>query len=257
MVSKINKTATVLSSMLLFCVLMACGNENQTTDSPNTPNSSTEATTPSNEESSTTGSEGPELKTQFPNTEFASVITLDSVNEEGTVRAQSNTEIGELVVVSSGKEEAGHLNTPSTAGVEGDLTFQGNYTVLNKFDGKEQNVTELKEITFIQQSDEPVSFDKVSFKEADVYFLTPQYTSGHGLDAYGIAINRSNGETVPLKFVKNGTTTETLNYAIGQFPVNENDTLKVIPGTSTGTSEANAETTTYKLDLVNQYFIAE
>lgn len=62
---------------------------------------------------------------------------------------------------------------------------------------------------------------------------------------------------MPLKFVNNAKTTDTIYYSIDQLPVNENNALKVIPGTSAGTSEANAVTTSYKLDLVNQYFIAE
>lgn len=62
---------------------------------------------------------------------------------------------------------------------------------------------------------------------------------------------------MPLKFVNNAKTTNTINYSIDQFPVNENNALKVIPGTSAGISEANAVTTSYRLDLVNRYFIPE
>lgn len=256
MVSKINKLATVLSSLLLLSVLVACGTGKQTdSESLNKPDSSTETNITSNNTSETEGSS--KIKTQFPDSEFSSVITIDSINEEGTLRAQMSTEKGELIVLSSGKEEVGHLNAPSVAGAEGDLTFQGNYTVINKIDGKEQKVTELKELTFIQKSDNPVTFDIVNFKDADVYFLTPQYTSGHGLDAYAIAVNKSDGEATSLKFVKHGSTTDTLNYAMDQLPVNENEFLKVTPGTSAGTTEAKSKITTYKLDLINEYFIAE
>ncbi|WP_164514992.1 hypothetical protein [Paenibacillus lentus] len=174
------------------------------------------------------------------------------MNKDGTLRAQTNTDFGELIVVANGKEEVGHLNAPSVAGLEGDLTFQGNYTVINIIDGRKQEVTELKEITFIQQSDRPANFDKVSFKD----FLTPQYTSGHGLDAYAIAVNKSNGEAIALKFMKNSATTDTLNHTNDQL-VNENGYLKVVPGISAGTSEENADITLYNLDLTKKYFIAE
>lgn len=240
----------MLLSFFLLTLLLGCENDNRANyENLNTSNSYIDSNIPIKESS--------KFKTQFLNTEFSNIITLDSVNKDGTLRAQTNTDFGELIVVANGKEEVGHLNAPSVAGLEGDLTFQGNYTVINIIDGKKHEVMELKEITFIQQSDRVVNFDKVSFNDADVYFLTPQYTSGHGLNAYAIAVNKSNGEAISLKFIKNDTTTDTLNYANDQLPVNENEFLKVVPGISAGTSEENADITFYKLDLTNKYFIVE
>lgn len=239
-----NKAAKILTSLLILSVLMACNK-----DDPSDP-----IKVPSDRYSD---SEGRGVKTIFPNSEYANIITVDTVNPEGTIRARSSTALGELVVIAIGQEEEGHLNTPSTAGVEGDYTFQGNYKVINKINGKKQVVNELKELSFIQTSKEPISFEKVNFEEADVYFLTPQYTGGHGLSAYAFVVNKDNGEAAPLKFVNHGATTDTLNYAMEHFPFNKNGYLIVTPGTSAGTSEAKAETVQYRLDVVNQYFIAD
>lgn len=256
-VRTINKTAAMVSSLLLLNVLMSCSNVNETnSDSLNTISNSdiTNSSTIDQPTESTLDSNKSRLETQFPNSEYVNVITLDSLNEIGTVRAQVDTNIGELIVVSNGEEEAGHINTSNIAGVEGDLTFQGNYTVINKVDGKEQKVTEWKEVTFIQKTDEPIPFQKVSFKDAVVYFLTPQYAAGHGLSAYAIAVNNSNGEATSLRFVKKGSTTETINYDMDQLPLNKDGVLEVKPGTSAGTPEEDSKATSYQLDLVNKYF---
>lgn len=128
--------------------------------------------------------------TQIPDSPYANVVKIETNQEKPTVRARIDTDNGELYVVSEGKEAIGHITTPSVLGKEGDVFYQGNYSVIYKHNEDEKELKELQDIVFIQPSDQSISFEKISFEAMDVFLLTPEYTSSRGYNSYAFGIDK-------------------------------------------------------------------
>ncbi len=161
-------------------------------------------------------------------------------------------------MISNGIEERGHLLVSSTMGQEGDHTFQSNYSIVHRQGNKDKVLLELPAYLFIRPSDKTLSFEKASFKDADVYYLTPQYTSGFGVEGYIFAIDKQSGEAFPLDVIKKDHASRTILYSEAEaLPSVENEQLVVHPPVRAGTPEEDAKTIYYNLDLSNKQLIAE
>ncbi|WP_160043557.1 MULTISPECIES: hypothetical protein [Paenibacillus] len=203
------------------------------------------------------GAETPsKLASQFPKSILTASTELDSVKDTPSVRAETVTEQGTLVMISNGWEELGHLVVSSNYGREGDKTFQSDYSVIYR-QGKENRVLlELPALMFARPDDEKLSFERVRFKEADVYVLTPQYKTGHGVEGYLFAVDQRSGKAFPLQIVSNGHVFHTLVYSeINPFPHVENDKLVVYPPAGAGGDPIGK--IQYRLDLDKKQLISE
>ncbi|SMF90174.1 hypothetical protein SAMN05661091_4920 [Paenibacillus uliginis N3/975] len=234
--------------ILCSALLTACGNnEQQPPVTQETPTQNSQSTETENSK---------KLKSQYPDNKYN--IELDAIQEASTVRAQVNTEQGELFVVSKDKEEIGHIGVPSVFGAEGDLTFRGNYDVVYKHNGSEQVIKEFNDLIFVQKTDKPISLEKISFKEVDIFLLTPEYMASRGYNSFAFGINKGNGGAFPIAFKTGENEQETINYAVDHFPKNENEKLVV---TTRNTEEENNEQglkeITYTLDLSKKQFVVE
>lgn len=195
-----------------------------------------------------------EIHSLFP--EEAPARIIDKINNTSSIRAKLQTEQGMLLVKSKGPEEIGHLDAPSTYGVEGDLTFQSNYSLVYQQDEKEHVVKELPALTFIQPTDEPVGFHKIPFKAVDVYLLTPQYKGPHGYSFYAVGILKKNGNVIPLTFVDQNGKSDSYNYHSPKFmPYNQQERLVIKPGVSAGSDVI--ENVSFRLDVQKGEFIAQ
>ena len=175
-----------------------------------------------------------------------------------SVRAETQIDSGTLLMVSNGIEERGHLLASSSMGEEGDQTFQSNYSIVYRQGNEDTVLVELPGYLFIQPSEDVLSFEKVSFKDADVYYLAPQYRTGFGVEGYIFAVDKQSGEAFPLEVVKKGVVSKTILYSEGEaLPNVENDRLVVHPPVRAGTSEEDAKAVHYALDLNNKQLIAE
>ncbi len=196
------------------------------------------------------------ITSQFPLEGLASSVIIDSVNDAQTIRARTAAGQGELLMISSGPEERGHLNVSSNYGLEGDQTYQADYSIVYRKGNQDQELFRLPAFLFAQPTDRVLDFAKVSFKEADIYLLTPQYKSGHGLAGYAFAIDKRSGEAFPLSFVQDGIVQDTLIYAeLEPAPVNDHEQLAVFSPVGAG-GEPELEPRVYTLDLVNHQFVA-
>lgn len=243
------------SSVLLFSVLLACNNQKgigattpgkninqETTNDPYTP------------EQNSSG----DISSVFPKSDLTDSITIDSVNEDQSIQAEQQTEKGTLLMVSNGKEERGHLNVSITRGQEGDQTFQSNYSIVYRREDQDKVLLELPAYLFVRPSDKTLTFERVSFKDADVYILTPQYQTGHGLEGYLFAVTKQSGDAFLLEIVKEGQVSEKLLYSESEpLPSAENNGLVVHPPVGAGTPEEDAKDALYKLDLSKKQLIAE
>ncbi|MDR6726068.1 hypothetical protein J2W91_004574 [Paenibacillus amylolyticus] len=192
---------------------------------------------------------------QTPNSPYTNVVKIDTNRETPTVRAQVDTDIGELYVVSEGKEAIGHVTTPSVMGKEGDFFYQGNYSVMIKHNEEEKPIKELKDIVFIQPSDQPISFEKISFDEMDVFLLTPEYTSSRGYNSYAFGIDKKSGEAFVITFKNAEKVQETINYEKESNPVNTNEKLVVTTRNTEG--QGDTLTTEYNFNQDSKQFDAE
>ncbi|WP_429371893.1 hypothetical protein [Paenibacillus sp. DS2015] len=239
--------------MLLLSLLVGCNNQQE--DGVIVPGSTANQEITNNNNSSTQG----DIGSIFPKSDFAESMIIDSVNENEAIRAEQQTDKGTLFMISSGKEERGHLNVSSTLGQEGDQTFQSNYSIVYKQGDQDKVLLELKAYLFVQPSDKIITFEKVvGFKDGDVYLLTPQYQTGHGLEGYVFAIDKQSGNAFPLEIVrKNNVVFNTLLYSEAEAPRIENDVLVVHPPVGAGTPEEEAKDVLYKLDLNKKQLVAE
>ncbi|MGF7048393.1 hypothetical protein J2T13_002901 [Paenibacillus sp. DS2015] len=198
-----------------------------------------------------------QLKSQFPDNAYS--IDLDAIQENPTVRAQVDTEVGELFVISKDKEEIGHIGLPSVFGAEGDFTSRGHYDVVYKHDGSEQVIKEFNDLIFVQKTDKAISFEKISFETVDIYLLTPEYMASRGYNSYAFGINKENAEVFPITFKKGENERETINYAVDHFPKNENEKLVVTTRNNDELQNLESELIkiTYTLNLSQKLFVAE
>ncbi|SDM16138.1 hypothetical protein SAMN05428961_110116 [Paenibacillus sp. OK060] len=246
------------SSVLSFSLLVACNNQQNA--GTTTPSNTKKQEAAQNSNNSSTQKQNPsgDIASVFPKSVLTNSITIDSVNENQSIRAEQKTDKGTLLMISNGKEERGHLNVSSTLGQEGDQTFQSNYSIVYRYDGQDKVLLELPAYLFVQPSDKKITFEKMSFKDADVYVLTPQYKTGHGLEGYVFAIDKQSGEGFPLEIVKKDQVSKTLLYSESKPSLSvANDGLVVHPPVGAGTPEEDMKDVIYKLDLSKKQLIAE
>ncbi|MGF7045879.1 hypothetical protein J2T13_000339 [Paenibacillus sp. DS2015] len=244
----IYKNPILILRTVIFCsaLLAACGNE-QPPVARETPIPIAQSAESGNET---------ELKSRYMDNAYS--IDLDSIQEDPTVRAQVNTEVGELFVISKDKEEIGHIGLPSVFGAEGDLTFRGHYDVVYKHDGSEQVIKEFNDLIFVQKTDKPISFEKISFETVDIYLLTPEYMATRGYNSYAFGINKENAEVFPITFKKGENERETINYAVDHFPKNENEKLVVTTrNNELQNHESELIKITFTLNLSLKQFVAK
>lgn len=79
------------------------------------------------------------LNSQFLPDGMAGSVIIDSVNAEGTVRARTAAGPGELLMISSSQEERGHLMSSSNYGLEGEQTYQADYSIVYR-EGEQDQV---------------------------------------------------------------------------------------------------------------------
>lgn len=196
------------------------------------------------------------ITTQFPKSPLTASTILDSIKDTPSVRGETVTDHGTLLMVSEGREELGHLAVSSNLGLEGDKTFQSNYAIVYKQGEEEKTLLELPSLMFARPNDRKLTFNQLSFKNAEVYVLMPQYKTGHGVEGYVFAIDKKSGEASRLKISDEGSTSDTLVYSeMERFPHVENDLLVVSPPMGAG-GETEAEEKQYRLDLANKTLVA-
>lgn len=220
--------------------------------------SATPAATPTTLASATPGvSASAAIVSQFPLDGLAGSVIIDSVNPEETIRARSGAGSGELLMISSSTEERGHLNVSSNYGLEGEQTYQADYSIVYRSGDKDQVLLKLPAFLFVQPTDRVLEFAAVPFAKAEVYLLAPQYKSGHGLVAYAFAMDKESGEVFPLSFKQDGIVHDTLVYSeLPPFPANQNEQLVVhSPVGAGGDPEPGPQL--YELDLDKRQFVAQ
>ncbi|WP_458122295.1 hypothetical protein [Paenibacillus sp. Z6-24] len=131
----------------------------------------------------------------------------------------------------------------------GDLTFTSDYSIIYKVHNEEYTVQKLPSLIFIQPSAAIIPFHRVSFANADMYLLTPQYDGDHELVCYAIAIDLQSNRAIPLQFINQNGEPEVMTYSSRTMPVIENEQLIVQPGISGGSSEQQSKKKHYKLDM--------
>lgn len=208
------------------------------------------------DEASPGGETPSKLTSRFPKSILSASTELDSVKDTPSIRAETVTEQGTLVMMSNGWEELGHLAVSSNYGREGDKTFQSDYSVIYRQGEENRVLLELPALMFARPDDEKLSFERIRFKDADVYVLTPQYKTGHGVEGYLFAVDRRSGEAFPLQIVSNGHVFHTLVYSeINPFPHVENDKLIVHPPVGAGGDPIGK--IQYRLDLDKKRLVSE
>lgn len=197
------------------------------------------------------------ITSQFPPDGLAGSVIIDSVNAEETIRARTSAGPGELLMISSSTEERGHLNVSSNYGLEGEQTYQADYSIVYRKGQHDQELLKLPAFLFVQPADRVLEFSLVPFAKAEVYLLAPQYKSGHGLVAYAFALDKESGEVFPLSFKQGGIVHDTLVYSeLPPFPANQNEQLVVhMPAGAGGDPEPGTQL--YGLDLEKRQFVAQ
>ena len=196
-----------------------------------------------------------EIKSQNPGSPYANVVEIDTTQENPTVRARIDTGHGELYVISEGQEAIGHVTIPSVLGIEGDFFYQGNYSVIYKHNEDKKEIKELQDLVFIQPSDQPISFEKISFEAIDVFLLTPEYVASRGYISYAFGIDKKSGEAFSITFKNADNVQDTINYEKVSTPVNTNEMLVVTTRNTEG--QGDTLTTAYSFNKDNKQFVAE
>lgn len=250
----IKKVSLVFASILLLGILVACNEKDHVETNPLIEGADKAA----NQNTAPPSSENQgQLTSQFPKSTLTASTVLDSVKDTPSVRAETVTDQGTLLMISEGREELGHVVASSNYGLEGDRTFQSNYSIIFKQDNNEKKLLELPGFMYAQPDDNKLSFKKVSFKDADVYYLAPQYKTGHGLEGYFFAVDKHSGEASHLKIVNQGYTSNTLIYSeIQPFPHVENNKLLVSPPSGAG-GDTEIQEQRYQLNLEKKQLVLE
>lgn len=248
----------ILSSLLLFNMLLACSSQQSGTSYTTASESSVQAATSFSPEITDTPAEkNGDTVSKFPKSILSDSISLDSASSTPSIRAETDLEEGKILMISGDREERGHLIVPSVLGAEGDQTFQSNYKIVYRKGNNDEVLLELPAFLYVQPTDKIIPFDKVSFKEADIFLLTPQYRTGHGLEAYVFATDKQNGNVFPIEIRKGKTTSKMLLYSELNSPFNQNEQLVVYPPIGAGTPEQDTKEIHFKLDLRNKQLIAK
>ncbi|MEK4004096.1 hypothetical protein [Paenibacillus sp. FSL H3-0333] len=197
------------------------------------------------------------LTSQFSLEGIAGSVVVDSINASGTIRARSAAGQGELLMIASSSEERGHLEASSNYGLEGEQTYQADYSIVYRAEKQDQVLLKLPAFLFVRPTDQVLEFDKVSFKNAEVYLLAPQYKSGHGLVAYAFAMEKGSREVFPLSFKQGEIIHDMLVYSeLPPFPANQNEQLVVHSPEGAG-GEPGPGPQSYELDLDKRQFVAQ
>lgn len=160
-------------------------------------------------------------------------------------------------MIASGPEERGHLLSSSNDGLEGEPTYQADYSIVYREGKQDQVLLKLPAFLFVQPTDRVLEFGVVSFARAEVYLLAPQYKSGHGLVAYAFAREKGSGEVFPLSFKQGESVHDTLVYSeLPPFPEGQNEQLVVYLPQGAG-GEPGPGPQSYELDLDKRQFVAQ
>ncbi|WP_340026095.1 hypothetical protein MHI24_13500 [Paenibacillus sp. FSL K6-1096] len=198
------------------------------------------------------------IVSQFPPDGLAGSVIIDSVNAEGTVRARTSAGPGEgeLLMISSSTEERGHLNVSSNYGLEGEQTYQADYSIVYRKGQQDQVLLKLPAFLFVQPADRVLEFTVIHFEQAEVFLLAPQYKSGHGLVAYAFAMDKKSGLVFPVSFKQGEIVHDTLVYSeLPPFPANEDEQLVVYAPVGAG-GDPEPGPQRYELDLDKRQFVA-
>ncbi|MGC5770759.1 hypothetical protein [Paenibacillus pabuli] len=124
-----------------------------------------------------------------------------------------------------------------------------------KHNEDEKELKELQDIVFIQPSDQPISFEKISFEAMDVFLLTPEYTSSRGYNSYAFGIDKKSGEAFVITFKNAEKVQDTINYEKVSTPANKNEKLVVTTKNTEG--QGDTLTTEYTFNKDSKQFVAE
>jgi|GEM_PF-1159354 len=173
------------------------------------------------------------------------------------VRAEGLAKSGRLQVVPVGTEKQEPLGAPSCIGTETDVRFEGDYRVVYAgADGSERVIAELPALTFVQPSSEKVRMMKLTFPEAEVFLLAPQYADCRAIAVYAYAVDDSS-QAFPLSFRSgDGTAADTSYYPPGRLPTVRDDQLVLPSSEGPGGETADGpQDRTFTLDLSAKAFI--
>lgn len=142
-----------------------------------------------------------------------------------TIRAQGITDEGMLSVIPLKKENMKQLGAPSCFGLDTDLSITGDYIVQYRSKDDTKEVVTLKDMTFIQPTNDPVQMTRLSFQEADVFILAPQYRDCHGIEIYAFVVDQETGHAAQLQFQDESLISNTSYYRPGSIPLVKNNRL--------------------------------
>lgn len=142
-----------------------------------------------------------------------------------TIRAQGITDEGMVSVIPLERENMKQLGAPSCFGLDTDLSITGDYIVQYRSKNDMYEVAALKDMTFIQPTDDPVQMTRLSFQEADVFILAPQYRDCHGIEIYAFVVDQKTGRATQLQFQDESLISNTSYYRPGSIPVVKNNRL--------------------------------
>ncbi|MEC0369428.1 hypothetical protein [Paenibacillus chibensis] len=259
------RTGLMIASIISLCLVMGCSSHAkspvddsgtaQTSDASDASAQGQEGSTPTS--SVDANAEG-NITSLFPATALSGSVTIDSIHDKPEIRAETKTESGTLLMISGAREERGHLAVSSTYGQEGDQTFQSDYSIIYRQGNRDQLLLRLPDLIYIQPDDRLLTFRKVSFPEADVYFLTPQYQGAHGTESYAFGVDQASGEAFALTFEDQGQIHHTLVFSSTEpLPTNEQQRLVVYQAVGPGGEPKETPRDVYRLDMDQKRFIKE
>lgn len=254
----IKKSISIVFTLILSSSLLAaCSNDNKDIEAippANNPTTSAPETPHKSKEEEVKG-----IKSQYSDNRYGT--KLDKINEEETKRASIQTDYGKLYIITKGIEEISRFEAPNSFGGEG-YAFRGDYNLILDKDGEKKVITELKDFSFVQSSENAeITFDKVSFETIDLFLVTPEYRASRGKNSYAVAINKETGESFQVTFRRQGVERNFLNYAnlTEAKPKNENGKLVIQTRYSEKATdiEQGLLTVEYSFDKDKKMFIAK
>ncbi|MGG3281425.1 hypothetical protein [Paenibacillus solani] len=174
-----------------------------------------------------------------------------------TIRAQGITEEGKLSVIPLEKENMKQLGAPSCFGLDTDLSITGDYIVQYRSKDDTNEIATLKDMTFIQPTNDPVQMIRLSFQEADVFILAPEYKDCHGIEIYAFAVDQETGHAVQLQFQDESLISNRSYYRPGSIPLVKNNRLALESAEGPG-GEGSPEykpIRLYQLDIENAVMV--
>ncbi|MFB9273777.1 hypothetical protein [Cohnella cellulosilytica] len=188
---------------------------------------------------------------------------LSSENAEPTadpdiVRAIGETDGGRIIVTpdASVPEKREALGAASCYGVDTDVRTEGSYKAIYETDESREVIASLPDLSFIQPSEEPAPMLRLTFPDADVFLLVPQYRDCHALTFYAFAVEKNGGAAYPLAFVTADGTLDNSYYMPGDEPEIRDGRLVLSttegPG---GETPEGGQARLFRLDLASRTFI--